>query len=123
AMQVKELQDSLQKQEMDTVRNAVLSLANQMTEIRKEIANGGRLEGRYALMDKTISVIDNQLSGFRSDARPVLDTLAHRGGGPGAGMKIPGDKAKIAKGLKEAVELEKEAHALEDELVFNVKHD
>ena len=120
-IQIKELKDSLQRQEMDTVRNAVLSLANQVSEMRKEMSTQGRLEGRYALMEKTITTIDNQLSGIRSDARPVLDGLAHRGGGPGLIMRSPGDKARKAKGLKEAIELEKEAHALEDELVFNVK--
>jgi len=51
----------------------------------------------------------------------VLDGLAHRGGGPGPVMRSLKDKAKIAKGLKEAIALEQEAHALEDELVFNVK--
>ena len=41
---IKELRESLQKQEMDTVKNAVVSLSNQMTELRKEIANGSKLE-------------------------------------------------------------------------------
>jgi len=122
-MQIKELKDSLQKQEMDTMKNVVVSLSNQVSDLRKEMSTQGRLEGRYALMEKTITTIDNQLSGLRSDARPVLDTLAHRGGGPGPSKKSPEEKARIAKGLKGAVELEKEAHALEDELVFNVKKD
>ena len=106
---------------MDTVKNAVLSLANQMAEMRKEMSTQGKLEGRYALMEKTITTIDNQFSGIRSDARPVLDGFAHRGGGPGLGVRSPEDKARKVKGLKEAIALEKEAHALEDELVFNVK--
>jgi len=72
-------------------------------------------------MEKTIATIDNQLSGIRSDARPVLDSLAHRGGGPGLSVRSPEEKAKIAKGLKQAVALEREAHQLEDELLFGVK--
>lgn len=71
-MEVKELRDSLQRQEMDTIKNVVVSLSNQMSEMRKEMSTQGKLEGRYALMDKTITAIDNQLSGIRSDARPVL---------------------------------------------------
>lgn len=120
-MEVKELKESLQKQEMDNVKNVVLALSNQIGDLRKEMSTQGRLEGRYALMEKTITTIDNQLTGIRSDARPVLDGLAHKGGGPGLSVKSPEEKAKIAKGLKRAIELEREAHALEDELVFNVK--
>jgi len=119
--EVKELKDSLQRQEMDNIKNVMVSLANQMAEMRKEMSTQGKLEGRYALMEKTITAIDNQLSGIRSDARPVLDTLAHRGGGPGPSMKSPEEKARIAKRLKGAIELEKEARALEDELVFGIK--
>jgi len=100
---------------------SVISISNQLSEMRKAIADGSKLEGRYALLDKTIGTIDSQLTGIRSDARPVLDTLAHRGGGPGPSMRSPGDKAKIAKGLKEATALEREAHQLEDELLFGVK--
>jgi len=118
---IKELRESLQKQEMDTVKNAVVSLSNQLGEMRKDMANQGKLEGRYALLDKTIGAIENQLTGIRSDARPMLDSLAHRGGGPGPSMRSPENKAKIAKGLKEATALEREARALEDELLFGVK--
>jgi len=119
--EVKELKESLQKQEMDTVKSAVVALSNQVTDLRKEIANGGKLEGRYALMDKTIGVIDSQVSGLRSDARPFFDALTHRGGGPGPSQRSPEDKARIAKELKKAVGAEQEAHALEDELLFGVK--
>ncbi len=119
--QVKELRESLQKQEMDIVKNAVAALANQMGDLRQEIASQGKLEGRYALMDKTIGAIDGQLSGLRSDVRPVLDTLARRGGGPGPSPRSPEDKARYAKELKKAVGKEREAHALEDELLFGIK--
>jgi len=118
---IKELRESLQKQEMDTVKNAVVSLSNQLGEMRKDMANQGKLEGRYALLDKTIGAIENQLTGIRSDARPVLDSLAHRGGGQGSSMRSPEERAKIAKGLKQAVLLEEEARKLEDELLFSVK--
>lgn len=115
--QVKELADSLRKQEMDTVKSAVVTLANQVGDMRKEMSNQGRLEGRFAILDKTISTIDNQISGIRSDARPVLDSLAHRGG-PGPTIKSPEEKRKISKGLKDAVGLEQQARALEDHLLF-----
>jgi len=114
--EVKELKESLQKQEMDTLKNVVTSLSNQMAELRKEIANTGRLEGRYALLEKTITTIDSQLSGIRSDAKPILSAIG--GGGKEPARKSPEEKAKIARGLKEAVALEKEAHELEDELLF-----
>ena len=116
--QIKELADSLRKQEMDTVKNAVVALSNQMGELRKEMSNQTRLEGRFAILDKTIGTIDNQLSGIRSDARPVLDSLAHRGGGPGPTVKSPEERRKIARGLKEAVGQERAARALEDHLLF-----
>jgi len=113
--EVKELKESLQKQEMDTLKNVVVTLSNQLSELRKEMSNQGKLEGRYALMDKTISTIDSQLSGIRSDVKPLVMAV---GGGTEPRKKSPEEKAKIARGLKEAVELEKEARSLEDELLF-----
>jgi len=114
-IEVKELKESLQKQEMDTLKNVVVTLSNQLSELRKEMSNQGKLEGRYALMDKTISTIDSQLSGIRSDVKPLVMAV---GGGTEPRKKSPEEKAKIARGLKEAVELEKEARSLEDELLF-----
>jgi len=58
---------------------------------------------------------------LRSDARPLLNSLAHGGGKPEPKIRTPEEKAKIARGLKEAVELERKAHQLEDELLFGVK--
>ncbi|MBU1066944.1 hypothetical protein KKE60_04120, partial [Patescibacteria group bacterium] len=118
--QVRELTESLKKQEMDTVKSAVVTLANQLTDLRREIADGGRLEGRYALMDKAMATIDSQLTGLRSDTRPLLDTLA-RSGGPGPRQRSPEEQARIVKGLKGAVAHEREARALEDQLLFGVK--
>lgn len=115
--EVKALRESLQKQEMDTLKNVVVSLSNQMSELRKDMSNQGKLEGRFALMDKTIGTIDSQLTGIRSDAKPLLSSLAGGGGGEPR-KKSPEEKAAIAKGLKGAVALEKEAKALEDELLF-----
>lgn len=89
-----------------------------MNELRKEIQGQSRLEGRYALMDKVVDHVDNQLTGFRSDARPLLDSLAHGGGRPEPKIRTPEENAKIAKGLKEAVAQERRAHQLEDELLF-----
>jgi len=114
--EVKELKESLQRQELDTVKNAVVSLSNQMTELRKAIAEGGKLEGRYALLEKTISTIDGQLSGIRGDVKPLLSAIGNAGAGPS--RKSPEDKARIAKELKKAVGKEQEARALEDELLF-----
>jgi len=114
--EVKELRESLQKQEMDNIKNVMVSLSNQLGELRKEMSNQGKLEGRYALMDKTISTIDSQLSGIRSDVKPLV--MAAGGGTSEPRKKSPEEKAKIAKGLKEAVVLEKEARQLEDELLF-----
>ncbi|MBA7528647.1 hypothetical protein ES705_20835 [subsurface metagenome] len=116
--EVKELRESLQKQEMDVLKNVVVSISNQMTELRKEIANTGKLEGRYALLDKTIGVIENQLTGIRTDAKPFLSAIGAAGGKEPA-PKSPEERAKIARGLKEATALEREAHALEDELLFS----
>jgi len=116
--QVKELKDAMQKQDIDILKGAVGSLGNQMSDLRKELQSQSRLEGRYALMDKTITTIDGQLSGFRSDARPLLDSLAHGGGRAESKIRSPEEKAKIAKGLKVAVAQERRAHELEDELLF-----
>ncbi len=70
--EIKELREPLQKQEMDTVKNAVVALSNQMSELHKDMSNQGRLEGHYALMDKIISTIDSQLSGIRDDIKPLM---------------------------------------------------
>jgi len=114
--EVKELKESLQKQEMDAVKGAVASMINQLNELRREMTNTGRLEGRYALLEKTITTIDGQLSGIRSDVKPLLSAIGGGGGGPA--KRSPEEKAKISKGLKEAVALEQEAKSLEDELLF-----
>ena len=118
--EVKELRDAMQKQEMDTMKNAIISVSNQMSEMRKEMANQNRLEGRYAILDKTITTIDGQLSGFRSDARPLLDSMARGGGRVEPKIRSPEEKAKIAKGLKVAVAQERRARQLEDKLLFGV---
>ena len=103
---------------MDTLKNAVVSLSNQLSEMRKDMASQGKLEGRYALLDKTIGAIENQLTGIRSDAKPLLSAIgAARGKEPAP--KSPEERARMAKGLKQAVVLEEEAHRLEDELLFS----
>ncbi|GAH84009.1 unnamed protein product, partial [marine sediment metagenome] len=78
--EVKELRESMQKQEMDAMKNAVVSISNQLGEMRKDMANQGKLEGRYALLDKTIGAIENQLTGIRTDAKPLLSAIGAVGG-------------------------------------------
>jgi len=116
--QVKELTDEMRKRELDSLKGLVGNLGNQVNDLREHISKESRLEGRYALMDKAIGTIDNQLSGLRSDARPLLDSLAHGGGRAEPKIRTPEEKARIAKGLKVAVAQEREAHQLEDELLF-----
>jgi len=115
--EVKELRESLHKQEMETVKNAVVALSNQLTELRKEIAEGGRLEGRYAILDKSIEKLSEAGQGIRSDFRPLLTGLAVQFQ-PATREKSPEDKARYARELKKAVGKEQEARALEDELLF-----
>jgi len=117
---IKELKDSLQKQEMDSVKNAVVSISNQLGEMRKAIADGSKLEGRYALLEKTITTIDSQLTGIRTDAKPLLSAIGGIGGKEPT-PKSPEEKAKIASALKQAVVLEAEARKLEDELLFSTR--
>ncbi len=119
-MEVKELKESMQKQEMDAVKNAVVAISNQLGEMRKAIADGGKLEGRYALLDKTIGAIENQLTGIRTDAKPLLSAIGGIGGKVPI-PKSPEEKAKIARALKQAVVLEEEARKLEDELLFSTR--
>ncbi len=119
--QIKELAESLHKQEMETIKNAVVNLSTQLTELRKDMATGTQLEGRYALLEKTITTIDNQLSGIRTDVKPIIIGLTSGSGGAEPAKKSPEAKARLSKGLKEAVAQEKEAKALEDELLFGGK--
>jgi len=93
----KEFKEAAQKQEMDNLKTMVTSLTTSLSEMRKEMANTGRLEGRYSLMEKTIATIDNQLSGIRSDAKPLLASIA--GGGEPV-KRSAEEKAKMAKGVK-----------------------
>jgi len=116
-VEVKELKDSLQRQELDAVKGALGNLAKGLEDLRKDMSNRGGLEGRFALLDKAMTSIDSQVSGIRSDVKPVLMGLTG-GGGEESVRKSPQEKAKIAKGLKEAVALEREAKDLEDELLF-----
>jgi len=116
--EVKELKESLRQQELDNVKGLVVTLSNQVGELRKEMSGQSKLEGRYALMDKVVDHVDSQLSGLRSDAMPLLDSLAHGGGRVEPRIRTPEEKTKIAKGLKVAVAQERRAHQLEDELLF-----
>lgn len=116
--EVKELRDSLQKQEMDTVKGALGSLAKGLEELRNDMSNQGRLEGRYGLLEKVMNSVDSQVTGIRSDVKPVLMGLTGGGGGAESARRSPQEKAKITRGLKEAVVLEREAKDLEDELLF-----
>lgn len=118
--EVKGLKDALQKQEMDAIKGAVGSLAKGLEELRKDLSDKGTLEGRYALLKDAMSHIDTQVTGFRGDVKPILMNLTGGGGGE-SGRKSPQEKARVAKGLKEAVALEKEAKGLEDELLFGGK--
>lgn len=118
--EVKELRESMQKQEMDVMKNAVVALSNQLSELRKDMASQGKLEGRYALLDKTIGAIENQLTGIRTDVKPLISAIGAAGGKAPA-TKSPEEKARIAKGLKQAVVMEEEARKLEDELLFSGK--
>jgi len=118
--EVKELRESLQKQEMDVLKNAVVSISNQVSEMRKDMATQSKLEGRYALLDKTIGAIENQLTGIRTDAKPLISAIGGAGGKETA-PKSPEERAKIARGLKQAVAMEEEARKLEDELLFSGK--
>ena len=113
--EVRELKDSLQKQELDAVKGALGNLAKGLEELRKDMSNRGGLEGRFALLEKAMTSVDSQVTGIRSDVKPVLMGLT--GGGESV-RKSPQEKAKISKGLKEAVVLEREAKDLEDELLF-----
>jgi len=116
--QVKELTDEMRKRELDSLKGLVGNLSSQVTDLREHISKESKLEGRYAILDKTITTIDNQITGMRSDARPLFDTLARGGGRAEPKIRTPEEKAKIAKGLKVAVAQERRAHELEDELLF-----
>jgi len=115
--QVKELTDEMRKRELDSLKGLVGNLVSQVTDLREHISKESKLEGRYALMDRTITTIDGQLTGLRSDVRPMLDSLAHAGG-PGPKVRTLEEKRAISKGLKVAVAQERRAHELEDELLF-----
>ncbi len=65
-----------------------------------------------------MSSVDSQVTGIRSDVKPVLMGLTGGGGGAESARRSPQEKAKITRGLKEAVALEREAKDLEDELLF-----
>lgn len=118
--QIKELSESLKKQEMDTMRNAVVALSNQLGDLRKEMSEQGKLEGRYGLMQQAMTSIDNQLTGIRTDAKPFVMGMTSGGGGEPR-QRSPEEKAAIVKGLKGAVARERKARALEDELLFGGK--
>ncbi|KKN87025.1 hypothetical protein LCGC14_0262940 [marine sediment metagenome] len=115
--ELKELKEALQKQELDAVKTLVSNLSNQLTDLRTTMTNQGRLEGRYGLMEKAIGAVDSQISGFRTDAKPLIEMIAS-GGGPGAHKKSPEERSKLAKSVKEAVALESEARQLEEELML-----
>ncbi|GAH65795.1 unnamed protein product, partial [marine sediment metagenome] len=118
--QVKELTNEMRKRELDSLKGLVGNLSSQVTDLREHISKESKLEGRYALMDKTIATIDSQLTGFRSDARPLIESFAS-GGGREPSKRSPEEKAKIAKGLKVAVAQERRARELEDKLLFGVR--
>ena len=115
--EVKELKDALQQKEMETLKGFIASLSNQISDLRTQMATQGKIESRYGLMDKSAGILDNQLTGARGDLKEIAHMILDAGG-PGTRAKSPEDRAKISRGLKDAVKLEERAHALENKLLF-----
>lgn len=115
--EVKELRDELRTKEIEGLKGSIGALANQLTELRNQMATQGTLEGRFAIMEKALSTGDSQLTGLRTDIKGALDMIT-QAGGPGPKAKSTEERTRLSKGLKDAVKLEQRAHELEEELLF-----
>jgi hypothetical protein len=67
-------------------------------------------------LGKAVDKLDSQLSGIRSDAKPLVETMI-KARAPGPGPKSPEERAKLAAIGKRAVEAERRSRELEDELL------
>jgi len=115
--QLKQLTEELRTKEIEGLKGSMGALASQLTDLRNQMATQGRLEGRYAILDKGLGTLDTQLTGVRTDLKGALDTIT-QAGVPGPRAKSAEERARITKSLKGAVKLEQRAHELEDELLF-----
>jgi len=115
---IQQMREEQTRQQMESIASAISSLNSRLEELRTEMTSSSQLEGKYAILSKSIDKIDSQLSGVRQDVRPLIDLVSTGGTAPEPRKRSPEEAARVAKGLKEAVRLEQEAKRLEDELFF-----
>lgn len=108
------------KAQIDALQTAITNLNSEIKDMRTEMKTGTQLEGRYALLGKAIEKVDGQLTGFRTDVRPLVDVMASGGGGAPK-KRTPEEKVRLTKGLKQAIQQETRAKQLEDKLLFGGK--
>ncbi|MBA7664531.1 hypothetical protein ES703_72592 [subsurface metagenome] len=118
--QIKQLTDALQRQEMESIKGAIGTLSEQLKDLRTQISTQGKLEGRFAILDKVLDKGDSQLSGVREDIKTLVQ-MGPGGGGSGSKVRTPGDQTRLVKGLKDALAKETRAHELEEKLLFGGK--
>jgi predicted transcriptional regulator len=120
---VETLRESLHQAQIDSVkqesqRSAEL-LQGEIKRLEQQItqaAQSQRTESSLGLLGKAVDKLDSQLTGIRSDAKPLVETMM-KAGAPGPGPKSPEMRQRIAEIGKRAVEAERRSIELEDELL------
>jgi hypothetical protein len=111
-------QEQLKRIEEQSQRTTEL-LQGEIKRLEQQIsqaAQSQRTESSLGLLAKAVDKIDSQLTGIRTDAKPVVETIV-KAGGPGPTLKSPETRQRIAEIGKKAVEAERRARELENELL------
>ncbi len=97
---------------VDVLQGDVKRLEQQITAV----AQGKKLEGSLGLMEHALDTVSGQLSGIRSDVKPLVETIL-KSGSPLIPPRSPEDKARLAKVGKEVIAKATRAEELEHKIL------
>lgn len=105
----------IQEQNQATSKELLTLIGNLQQQI-KGVAEGRQVESKISLMSKALDKGAEQLSGIRTDLKPLAQSFMERGATPGA--KTATEKKGFGTGLDKGIERAHEATELENELFF-----
>ncbi|MBA7586104.1 hypothetical protein ES708_28100 [subsurface metagenome] len=123
SQQLSDLRDTLHNEQLARIQEQnqatskeLLTLIGNLQQQIKGVAEGKQAESKIGLMSKALDKGAEQLSGIRTDLKPLAQSFMERGAAPGE--KTPSEKKGFGSGLDKGIERAHEATELENELFF-----
>ena len=121
--QLSELRDTLHNEQLarfqeqnQATTKELLTLIGRLEQQIKAASEGKQAESKIGLMSHALDIATKELTGIRSDLKPLAQTFMERRVTPGE--KTPAEKAGFGVGLDKGIERAHEASELENELFF-----